>query len=124
MSIAVDISIFLTKPTYFKCWAVEGYQLWLVGDSIPSPSNSSSDTTENEPDDETDSPKTKPKLPEEKPKRRFARFRKKPTSSVSSSSSENISLDHGQLLQLQFVKSALAMNPCMVIYEYNKYNTI
>ena len=90
--------------------------MWLISD-VPAVSTSSgSDLTEA--DDEESLIGVGVPIVEAKPdlksKRRFKRLRKKTSSTASTGSAETPPLDQGQLLQLLFAKSALAMNPCMV----------
>ena len=98
--------------------------MWLISD-LPPLFTSSSDITENDLNDEDgaleDVSGVDSKGSRNKGRRRSKKIRKKTSEgSKSSTSSESTIWDQGQLLQLQFAKSALAMNPCMV----NRLNVV
>jgi len=95
---------------------VEGYHLWLISE-MPPFTTSSSDVTEPDEDEGScgDQLGSEGNSSGHKGKSRSKRLRKKNSSSKSSvCSSDGATIDQGQLLLLQFAKSALAMNPCMV----------
>ncbi|XP_076812515.1 guanine nucleotide exchange factor subunit RIC1-like isoform X1 [Clavelina lepadiformis] len=92
-------------------WGVEGYQLWLISEALSSatPSSSSEKSESEHSDRNSIDHSTLSQGQENKKKKHFKRFRKKSTSS----NDTNTELELGQLLQVQFAKSALATNPCM-----------
>nr|CAB3258799.1 protein RIC1 homolog [Phallusia mammillata] len=101
------------------CWGVEGYTLWLIGSNNATGSShglSKSVNHEGTPEDKPQKSLDPKSHVQDKVKHNHKKARRKLVTENGNGVAEpasKINIEVGQLLQIQFAKSALAMNPCM-----------